>query len=79
MTRSPSTLSIRRMADDTGSSTSRQHVERVAGSRRARLTPVPGTDLDPDIPTVDRRPASTPHGESGPNDDRLMQDVPPHY
>jgi len=58
----------------------RQHVERVAGSRRARLTPVPGTDPQPEThrPESDDRP-SRPRGPGGPNDDRLMQDVPPHY
>lgn len=60
----------------------RQRVVRVPGSRRARLTPVPGTETDM-TPTKndageDRSsPAST--GPAGPNDARLRQDVPPHY
>ena len=71
--------------------TPRQQVVRVPGRRRARLTPVPGTDTDPESAAKDasRVPASsdprTParsaekSGPKGPNDDRLMQDVPPHY
>lgn len=59
----------------------RQRVERVQGSRRARLTPVEGTDPSPETDAGAReetRP-SGPRGPKGPNDDRLMQDVPPHY
>lgn len=58
----------------------RQRVVRVPGSRRARLTPVPGTDTEPEaaVPGHDDglAPAS---GPKEPNDDRLRQDVPPHY
>lgn len=58
----------------------RQHVERVPGSRRARLTPVPGTDTAPETRSSeeDRDATPAPAG-TGPNDDRLRQDVPPHY
>lgn len=56
----------------------RQRVVRVAGARRARLTPVDGTDPAPELPERDDATAS-PVGESGPNDARLRQDVPPHY
>ncbi|MFB7252000.1 hypothetical protein [Microbacterium sp. NPDC056234] len=56
----------------------RQRVERVTGSRRARLTPAPGTDPSPDVATKDTA-ASAPSKEQGPNDARLRQDVPPHY
>ncbi len=60
----------------------RQRVVRVAGSRRARLTPAPGTDPSPEsaVPGEQNAPA-TPKvtGAKGPNDDRLRQDVPPHY
>lgn len=58
----------------------RQHVERVRGSRRARLTPAPGTDPSPELP-VNASDAPPPSGEgaSGPNDDRMRRDVPPHY
>lgn len=59
----------------------RQHVERVRGSRRARLTPVEGTDPSPETGggARDETQSATPRGPRGPNDDRLMQDVPPHY
>ncbi|WP_406249389.1 hypothetical protein ACI7YT_05130 [Microbacterium sp. M] len=56
----------------------RQRVERVAGSRRARLTPAPDTDPSPDVATKDSA-ASAPAKNQGPNDARLRQDVPPHY
>ncbi|WP_091226255.1 hypothetical protein [Microbacterium sp. 3J1] len=75
------------MTEQTGPDAPRQKVVRVAGSRRARLTPVPGTDVDPEttVPEGPRPTASVPRaskgptGPKGPNDDRLMQDVPPHY
>lgn len=59
----------------------RQRVVRVAGARRAQLTPAPGTDPDPDLPPdADDAPAAgTGASESGPNDERLRRDVPPHY
>ena len=63
------------------SSSKRQHIERVPGSRRARLTPAPGTSPEP-VP-VDDEPDAAPGGDAkdpkGPNDERLRQDVPPHY
>lgn len=60
-----------------------QRIVRVRGARRARLTPVPGTDASPEMPggTTDA-PARAPRGvaeASGPNDERLRRDVPPHY
>lgn len=67
------------MTDDTEPSAPRQEVVRVAGSRRARLTPVPGTDPSPEHAAGTKPAASGPRGAKGPNDDRLMQDVPPHY
>ena len=63
------------------SATDRQRVERVPGSRRAKLTPAPGTTPEPvpgDEPADDSGDAPT-GGESGPNDDRLRRDIPPHY
>lgn len=66
------------MTDEPREDAPRQRIERVAGARRARLTPVPGTDTDPDVPGGPR-PAPAPRGAKGPNDDRLIQDVPPHY
>lgn len=61
----------------------RQRIERVAGSRRAKLTPAPGTtneptDADAEVAasaSSDARGAAV----SGPNDERLRRDVPPHY
>lgn len=57
----------------------RQRVERVAGSRRARLTPAPGTSAEPtsdsDADVDDEGPAAS----SGPNDERMRREKPPHY
>ena len=64
------------MTDERDPDAPRQKVVRIAGSRRARLTPVPGTDTDPERVVKDRQ---RPKGPKGPNDDQLMQDVPPHY
>jgi hypothetical protein len=66
------------------SSSDRQRIERVAGSRRVRLTPAPGTTIEPvsadDTEEVDAEAAATGgDAASGPNDDRLRRDVPPHY
>lgn len=63
----------------------RQRIERVRGSRRAKLTPVEGTITDftdtdeaPDAaPPANGRGAAS--GASGPNDEQLRRDVPPHY
>jgi len=60
----------------------RQRVERVAGSRRARLTRVAGTLSDSDAEATlrgERGAAAAPHGEAGPNDARLRRDRPPHW
>ncbi|MBS1906995.1 MAG: hypothetical protein JST33_10615 [Actinobacteria bacterium] len=56
---------------------SRQRIVRVRGSRRARLTPAPGTHPEPD--ERDREAVPAAKGESGPNDDRMRREVPPHY
>ncbi|MDP3951143.1 hypothetical protein [Microbacterium sp.] len=56
----------------------RQRVVRVPGSRRAQLTPAPGTDPSPDVVTNPAR-AKKSGRDGGPNDDRLRDDVPPHY
>lgn len=66
------------------SKSERQRVVRVSGARRARLTPVPGSDPAPESrpEAVDESAASgdrRPRGPKGPNDDQLIQDVPPHY
>lgn len=61
-------------------SNDRQRVQRVPGSRRAKLTPAPGTTAEP-VPADEAADATTPADDasSGPNDDRLRRDVPPHY
>jgi hypothetical protein len=71
------------------SSSDRQRIERVTGSRRAKLTPAPGTTAEP-IPADEKTTdAASPAGREGqgnaaseapgPNDERLRRDVPPHY
>jgi hypothetical protein len=64
---------------DTSATSGRQRVERVRGSRRARLTPAPGTDAEPLTPEETDDAPSPGDGAPGPNDARLRQDVPPHY
>ncbi|MGN8026572.1 hypothetical protein [Microbacterium sp. 22242] len=58
----------------------RQRVVRVRGSRRAKLTPAPGTTPEPAEPSAlePDAPEAVRDGP-GPNDDRLRRDVPPHY
>jgi len=67
------------MTDEPAASAPRQRVVRVAGSRRARLTPVPGSDPEPETGTEPSPRPARPKGAKGPNDDQLIQDVPPHY
>ncbi|PZU27227.1 MAG: hypothetical protein DI577_11465 [Microbacterium sp.] len=57
----------------------RQRVVRVRGARRAQLTPVAGTDPDPEVSGPSDAPTPTAAEPSGPNDDRMRRDVPPHY
>ncbi|MFN8086720.1 MAG: hypothetical protein U0Q04_07115 [Microbacterium sp.] len=57
----------------------RQRVVRVRGARRAQLTPVAGTDPDPEVSASRDAPAPTAGEPSGPNDERMRRDVPPHY
>ncbi|PRB14403.1 hypothetical protein [Microbacterium sp. MYb62] len=65
---------------DGSDATPRQRVVRVPGSRRARLTPVPGSDPEPESGPVEASPPPVrPRGAKGPNDEQLIQDVPPHY
>ncbi|GAA1941228.1 hypothetical protein GCM10009775_36310 [Microbacterium aoyamense] len=54
----------------------RQKVVHVPGSRRVKLTPAPGTTAEP-VEESDAAASDPPSG--GPNDDRMRQDVPPHY
>jgi hypothetical protein len=58
----------------------RQRIERVPGSRRVKLTPAPGTSAEP-VPGDEEADAAAPAADvgSGPNDERLKRDVPPHY
>lgn len=58
----------------------RQRIERVPGRRRARLTPAPGTTEEP-LTVDDGDAAADGAGDaaSGPNDDRMRREVPPHY
>lgn len=65
------------MTDEADAAGPRQRVVRVRGSRRAQLTPAPDTDPAPEAEAPDK--PVTPKGSKGPNDDRLIQDVPPHY
>jgi len=65
-------------------SSDRQRVVRVPGSRRARLTPAPGTSEEPvvaDEPdeAAEGGASGTPRPVGGPNDERMLRDVPPHY
>jgi hypothetical protein len=60
------------------SSSRRQRIERVPGSRRVKLTPAPGTSEEPTEADAGA-PQSDPPNSGGPNDDRMRQDVPPHY
>ncbi|MBS1675588.1 MAG: hypothetical protein JSS74_16665 [Actinobacteria bacterium] len=63
-----------------GGSGSRQRIVRVRGSRRAQLTPAPGTHAEPDDRDRDAVDGTAPGaGERGPNDDRMRREVPPHY
>lgn len=61
------------------SESDRQRIVRVPGSRRAQLTPAPGTDAAPELPVVDETAPAADAASSGPNDERLRRDVPPHY
>ncbi|KAA9105564.1 hypothetical protein [Microbacterium rhizomatis] len=58
------------------SSDDRQRIVRVSGSRRAQLTPAPGSTDEPTAADADDPSDAQ---AAGPNDDRLRQDVPPHY
>jgi hypothetical protein len=74
------------MAEDQSADAPRQRVVRVPGARRAKLTAVPGADVSPEPPltpvqkppTARRTPDADP-SPKGPNDDRMREDVPPHY
>ncbi|WP_029146262.1 hypothetical protein [Microbacterium luticocti] len=59
--------------DRTPPGSPRQRVVRVPGSRRAKLTPAPGTTDEPA-----GRDAEAPR-PTGPNDERMRREKPPHY
>lgn len=63
------------MADHDGAE--RQQVVRVAGARRAKLTPAPGTIVESE--SADEDGALPAPRKTGPNDERMLRDVPPHY
>ncbi|MET0974451.1 MAG: hypothetical protein ABWX82_02125 [Leifsonia sp.] len=65
--------------NDDRSAEPRQHVQKHGGrGRRARLTPVAGTDTSPESPVERDEPAAG-SGPAGPNDERLKRDRPPHW
>ena len=70
-------------ADESAADDERQRIVRVPGARRVKLTPAPGTTAEPATPGDDETdaaasgPGSSPG--TGPNDERLRRDVPPHY
>ncbi|MDQ0642327.1 hypothetical protein [Microbacterium murale] len=66
------------MSDQTSPEPERQRIVRVPGSRRARLTPAPGTDPSPEVATNPAREKKIGR-DAGPNDARMQEDVPPHY
>jgi len=60
----------------------RQRVERVPGrSRRAKLTPAPGSDPSPEYPAEREKPAPPSDAEKRPHpdDDRITRERPPHW
>ena len=57
----------------------RQRIERVRGSRRAKLTPAPGTAAEPVPGDEAAEGDAAPSTDGGPNDAQLRRDVPPHY
>lgn len=63
----------------------RQRVERVGGrSRRARLTPVPGTDVSPEAPVpgtgdADETAAKPERKRGSSDDERITRERPPHW
>jgi hypothetical protein len=59
----------------------RQRVLRSRGGRRAKLTPAPDATAEP-TPSDEERSdaAASAEGEaSGPNDERMRREKPPHY
>lgn len=67
-----------RVPEDPDCAAARQRIVRVRGSRRAKLTPAPGTRAEPDERDRDAARGKS-DGVRGPNDDRMRREVPPHY
>ena len=66
--------------DQNSAEPQRQRIVRVPGSRRAKLTPAPGTTSEPVGETDEETDAAASIApSSGPNDEQLRRDVPPHY
>lgn len=58
----------------------RQRVERVPGrSRRARLTPAPGSDPSPEQVDAPAEPQKKTTKRPQPDDDRITRERPPHW
>lgn len=60
----------------------RQRIIRVPGSRRVRLTPVAEAMGEPSVSDAGEgagTAASDSPQATGPNDERLRREVPPHY
>lgn len=49
----------------------------MPGRRRAQLTPAPGAEAEPTTDVTEKAAAAS--DAEGPNDQRMRQDVPPHY
>ncbi|MFC9919985.1 hypothetical protein [Agromyces binzhouensis] len=69
--------------DDEGADAAapRQRVERARDARRARLTPAPGTDPEPEsaVPGAHDESDVGQARESHPEDDRITRERPPHW
>lgn len=59
----------------------RQRVERSRGGRRARLTPAPGTDSEPEtaVPGAHDDAEHQARRPGRPDDDRITRERPPHW
>ncbi|WP_353816492.1 hypothetical protein [Agromyces sp. SYSU T00266] len=59
----------------------RQRVERARGARRARLTPAPGTDPEPEsaVPGAHDGSEGGAPRPSRPDDERITRERPPHW
>jgi hypothetical protein len=66
---------VDRAEGDASGGRPRQRVERVRGSRRARLTPAPGSDPSPEAPAQREAPTGT----TTPDDERITRERPPHW